>query len=233
METATVTAKLPRLEKWWVRGNHKVPLWLVCEMKLHIRLIPMLITLSLTGLITGCAPAPTPTPATLPTGIPYVDKVIQSVQSGDLQAFKAQFVLRSVPCTKEKWLLRQPLCAEDEPEGTIVQTMPLLSDDLGHLRVDDIKAWHGLGDVLLYAVYRTGDYTYSDEFYPAGEYAVVFVSEGSEFAHILQVTQDGIVRIDFCGVRLDICNGSTIEEISQENESAFILGPLPVGEVAQ
>lgn len=197
-------------------------------MKPHLRWIPILVTLIVMGLITGCTLALTPTPATLPTGIPYVDEVIQAVQSGDLQAFKALFVLRSVPCTNEKWLLRQPLCAEGEKEGTIVQTMPLLSDDLGHLRINDIKAWHGLGEVQLYAVYRTGDYTYADEFYPAGEYAIAFTYEGSEFAAILQVTQDGIVRIDNCGVRLDICNGSTLEELSQEHESAFILGPLPI-----
>ncbi len=202
-------------------------------MKLHLRRMPILIPLVVMGSITGCTPMLTPTPATLPTGISYVDKVIQSVLSGDLQAFKDQVVLRSVPCTKEKWLFSQPLCKEDEAEGTIVQTLPLLSDDMVHLRIDGIQAWHGLGDVQLYAVYRTGDYTYSDEYFPAGEYAVAFLSEGSEFAAILQVTQNGIVRIDFCGVRFDICHGSTIEEKYQENPLAFILGPLDIEDLGQ
>ncbi len=133
-----------------------------------------------------------------------------------------------VPCTTEKWLLRQPLCLPGETDGTLVQTLPMLSADLGHLRVNEINSWQGIGKAQLYAVYRTGSYTYSDEFFPAGEYAVAFLPEGSAFVFILQVTQDGIVRIDYCGVHHDICAGSTIEEIYQEHESVFILGPFPI-----
>jgi hypothetical protein len=63
------------------------------------------------------------------------------------------------------------------------------------------------------------------------EFAVAFIPEGSAFAFILQVTRDGIVRIDYCGVHDDICPGSTIEEIFQEHESEFILGPFPIAEL--
>jgi len=166
----------------------------------------------------------------LPTGIPYVDDVIEASQSGDPQDLKALFVLQTVPCTTERWLLRQSLCLEGETDVTLVQTMPMLSADLGHLRINEINAWRGIGDVQLYAVYRTGSYTYSDEFFPADEYAVAFIPQGSAFVFILQVTRDGIVRIDYCGLHLDICQGSTIEEVSQEHESEFILGPLPIVE---
>jgi hypothetical protein len=192
------------------------------------RLVQLLIALTVVSLLGSCSTPPSPTPPTTPTGIPYVDEVIEAVQSGDLQAFKTLFVLSTVPCTTEKGLLRQPLCAEGETEGTPVQTLPMLSSDLGHLRTDEIRAWQGIGEAQLYAVYRTGPYTYADEFFPSGEYAVAFIPEGSDFAFILQVTRDGIVRIDYCGVQLDICQGSTMEEIYQEHGSAFILGPLPV-----
>jgi hypothetical protein len=40
----------------------------------------------------NCAIASSPTPPTTPTGIPYVDTVIDAVQSGDLQAFKSLLV---------------------------------------------------------------------------------------------------------------------------------------------
>ena len=176
--------------------------------------------------------APSPTSLTALTGISYVDAVIEAGQSGDAQALKSLFYLRTVPCTSEKWLLRQPLCLQGEADGTLVQTLPTLSADLGHLRANEIDAWQGIGKVQLYAVYRTGSFTYSDEFFPAGEYAVAFLPEGSDFAFILQVTQHGIVRVDYCGMHLDICPGSTIEEIYQEHKSEFILGPLPIVDLA-
>jgi hypothetical protein len=187
----------------------------------------MLMAMITASLLGSCTAGLTPT-ATTPTGIPYVDKVIEAAQCEDPQAISALFVYREVPCTKEKWLLRQPLCEEGETDGTLVETIPILSSDLGHHRKKKNHAWPGMCESRLYAVYRTGPYTYADEFYPAGEYAVAFLQEGSEFATIFQVTREGIVRIDYCGVRLDICSGSTIEEIFQENKSAFVLGPLPV-----
>lgn len=191
---------------------------------------PILMTLTAATLLASCTTAPSPTPPTTPTGIPYVDAVIEAGQSGDPQVLKALFYLRTVPCTTERWLLRQPLCLQGETDGTLVQTMPMLSADLGHLRINEINSWQGIGEAELYAVYRTGSYTYSDEFFPAGEFAVAFLPEGSAFVFILQVTRDGIVRMDFCGVHDDICPGSTIEEIFQEHESEFILGPLPIVE---
>jgi len=189
---------------------------------------PILVALTAATLVASCTTASSPTPPTTPTGIPYVDAVIEAVQSGDPQVLKTLFFLRTVPCTTEKWLLRQPLCLQGETDGTLVQTLPMLSSDLGHLTIDEINSWQGIGEAQLYAVYRTGSYTYSDEFFPAGEFAVAFLPDGSAFVFILQVTRDGIVRIDYCGVHVDICPGSTIEEILRDHESAFILGPLPI-----
>lgn len=189
---------------------------------------PLFMALAAVSFLGSCIPAPTPTPPTTPTGIPYVDRVIQAVQSRDSQAIRALIVLSTVPCTPEKWLLRQPLCAQGEADGTPVQTLPLLSSDLGHMRITESSGLQGIYDARLYAVYRTGSYTYADEYYPAGEYAIAFLPEGSEFAYILQVTRDGIVRVDYCGVSLDMCQGSTIKEIFQEKPSAFILGPFQI-----
>lgn len=203
-------------------------------MNLRIYSIPMLAALMAVNLLASCAAAPSPTQPTTPTGISYVDNVIEAVQSGDSQALRALVVPSEVPCTKEKWLFRQPLCPVGEKEGTLIQTLPILSSDLSHVVISEKNTWRGIGGGQLYAVYRTGPYTYADEFFPAGEYAVVFVPEGldpegPDFATILQVTKDGIVRIDNCAVSFDICQGSTIAEIHQEHESAFILGPLPIG----
>jgi hypothetical protein len=158
--------------------------------------------------------------------------VIEAVLSGDPQDLKDLFVLGAVPCTTERWLLTQPLCPEGAVDGTIVQTLPMLSSDLGHLSVDEISVWQGIGEAKLYAVYRTGSYTFADEFFPLGDYAVALFpeasDEGSDYVFILQVTREGIVRIDYCGVHCDVCQGSTIQEIFREHASAFILGPDPI-----
>lgn len=116
------------------------------------------------------------------------------------------------------------------PEGTPLMTLPILSSDLGHLTADELSAWQGIGKAQLYAVYRTGPYTYADEYFPAGEYAAAFLPAGSDFAFILQVTKDGIVRIDYCGIHFDICQGLTIDEIFHEHPWSFLLGPLPIPE---
>jgi hypothetical protein len=157
----------------------------------HLDSIPIFISLTAVSLLSNCTTAPSPTPTTIPTGIAYVDEVIEAVQTGDPQVLKSLFVLSTLPCTTEKWLLRQPLCADGETEGALVQTMPMLSSDLGHLRTNEIRAWQGIGEAQLYAVYRTGAYTYADELFPlGGEYAIAFIPECSDFAFILQVTRD-------------------------------------------
>ena len=182
-------------------------------------------------VLVSCINTPLSTPPPPRTNINDVDAVIEAGLSKDPQVLKNLFFLRTVPCTTQKWLLRQPLCLQREEDGTLVQTMPMLSSDLGHLRINEINSWQGIGEVQLYAVYRTGSYTYSDEFFPAGEFAVAFIPRGSSFVFILQVTQDGIVRIDYCGVYDDICPGSTIEEIYQYHESEFILGPFLIADL--
>ena len=187
--------------------------------------------LAVMDVLVSCTTTPLSTPSPLRTSINYVDAVIEAGLSEDPQVLKNLFFLRTVPCTTQKWLLRQPLCLQGEEDGTLVQTMPMLSSDLGHLRINEINSWQGIGEVHLYAVYRTGSYTYSDEFFPAGEFAVAFIPRGSSFVFILQVTKDGIVRIDYCGVYEDICPESTIEKIFQDHESEFILGPFMIAEL--
>ena len=48
----------------------------------------------------------------------------------------------------------------------------------------------------LYAVYRNSENVYSDETFPAGEYAILFLSEDNFPGTILQIKGRQIVRID-------------------------------------
>lgn len=80
---------------------------------------PTLMALTIVTLAASCTIAPSLILPTMPTGIPYVDVVIDAVQFGGPQALKTLLVLHKVPCTTEKWLLRQPLCPEGEKDGTL------------------------------------------------------------------------------------------------------------------
>jgi hypothetical protein len=182
-------------------------------------LLPLLVA-GVATLITACKSAASPTPAASRTGIPYVDKVIDAGLSGDPQVLNSLIHLSLLPCTIREGLGGPPKCLPGEPDGTVVEAFPVLSSEGGHVRKPEIDTWAGLGQAKLYAVYRTTrSTTYSDEFYPAGEFAVVFFLKDPDGFVTLQVTRDGIVRFD-SGF------GKTVDEIYQEHKEDFILGPF-------
>ena len=181
---------------------------------------PTLMALAAATLMAGCTSVPSSTQSATRTGIPYVDAVIEAGLSGDPRVLNALIVLSTLPCTTREGFGGPPKCLQGEADGTLVQALPVLGSEGGHVRIDEINSWEGIGAARLYAVYRTGSYTYSDDFYPAGEFAVVFIPEGSAGALPLQATQGGIVRFDHAF-------GPTIEELHQDHASDFILGPFP------
>lgn len=186
--------------------------------------LPLLLFVSAFGLaavLAGCATAVSPTPAADRTGFSHVDAVIEAGLSGDAQALRDLIRLSPFPCTTREGLGGPPKCLPDEPDGTIVEALPVLGSEGGHVRKADLDTWQGIGPAELYAVYRTGSDTFSDEFYPAGEFAVVFaLADYAGDTVTLHVTQDGIVRIDH-GF------GPTAEELYQQQQEDFILGPFP------
>ena len=189
-------------------------------MKRQTYLLLPLLAGSVTALITACTALASPTSPVSGTGIPYVDAVIDAGLIEDPQALHNLIHLSPLPCTTRIGLGGPPKCLPGEPDGTMVEAFPVLGSEGGHVRKPEIDAWAGLGQAELYAVYRTTrSNTYSDEFYPAGEFAVVFFLKDPGGFVTLQVTRDGIVRID-SGF------GNTVDEIYQEHKEDFILGPF-------
>jgi hypothetical protein len=182
---------------------------------------PILLALAVTTIVASCTTAPSPTPSAPYTGIPYVDSVIAAGLSGNPKALNTLIFLSTFPCTTREGLGGPPKCLRGEADGTLVKALPVLGSEGGHVRIDEINSWEGVGAARLYAVYRTGSHTYSDEFYPAGEFAVVFIPAGSTGALTLQVTGNGIVRFDH-GF------GPTVEELYREHASDFMLGPFAI-----
>ena len=130
------------------------------------------------------------------TGITEIDHIIDTVLAsnpGD-EIQLLQFAM--LGCTHADGLGGPPKCKEDEEEGTAVEVFPFLGPEGHHMRRNEAEDWSGIQASDVYAVYRVSPVAYSDEAYPAGEYAIVFLTENEEFYLTVQVTDGKVVRID-------------------------------------
>jgi hypothetical protein len=114
-----------------------------------------------------------------------------------------------------------PKCLGNETEGTLVEVLPILGQEGQHIRRSEINSLPGIGAAQLYAVYRTSESTYSDEFFPGGDFGVTFLLEDQVNTVVFQVTEDGIVRIDYHVP-------PTFEDILKDSE--IVLTPTPPSE---
>jgi len=78
-----------------------------------------------------------------------------------------------------------------------VNVVPFRGSEGHHQRRDEYKSWTGPDVLGLLAIYRVSSAAYSDEFYPAGEYALVFLDRSGSAYITLQVRDGEIVRFDF------------------------------------
>lgn len=130
------------------------------------------------------------------TGIADLDLIIDTVLAGDPEDELQLLQFISLACTQVEGLGGPPQCREGEGEGTVVEVFPFLGPEGHHMRRSEIDDWGGILASDVYAVYRVSPQVYSDEAYPAGEYAIVFLTENEQFFITTQVTNGEIVRID-------------------------------------
>lgn len=141
-------------------------------------------------------PAPGMQERTDRTGIPEIDAIIETVLAGDQQEQLGLIQFSSLACTHADGLGGPPKCTGGEDEGTIIEALPILGPEGHHMRRSEADDWAGIRAFDVYAVYRVSDRVYSDENYPAGEYAVVFLVEGGEYYVTAHVGDGKIVRLD-------------------------------------
>jgi hypothetical protein len=130
------------------------------------------------------------------TGIAEIDHIIDTVLARDLDAQIQLLQFSTLACTYEDGLGGPPKCREGEEEGTTVEAFPFLGPEGHHMRKEEMADWPGIDASDVYAVYRNSNQVYSDEAYPAGEYAIMFTTDNENFYLTLQVTRGKIVRID-------------------------------------
>ena len=130
------------------------------------------------------------------TGVTDIDLVLDVVESGDVEALRRLLRFNLVACTTMDGLGGPPKCREGEIEGTQVYVFPFLGGEGSFLYKEYIDTWQGMDAPHLYAVYRNSKNVYSDEYFPAGEYSILLLSDDDRPGTILRVSDGEIVRID-------------------------------------
>lgn len=172
------------------------------EMKIHL----IVILFVLGGLLGGaCSPAATsiPTvdispgyPLQTTTGVDAVDKVLAAVANDDTDALRSLARYTVAPCTTAEGLGGPPKCRPDEEEGTLLEVLPFLGSEGSFIRKSEIGNWPGIQASAVYAVYRVSGGAPVEEYYPSGEYAIVFLGPPDQDAVSVRIGNGGIVRID-------------------------------------
>jgi hypothetical protein len=153
------------------------------------------------------------------TGLDEIDRILAVVESDDLQRLRDLLGFTTTACTTADGLGGPPKCLPGEAESTLVDVLPFLGGEGSFIRKADVQDWPGIDVSHLYAVYRVSESAYSEEFYPAGEYAIMFVGRDNVPGIVLQVREGKIIRIDYT---FDV---SSRAAILQRDASELILTP--------
>lgn len=155
-------------------------------------------------------------PLSTRTGIAEVDAVLVAVESRDPQQLRDLIRFTTVGCTKADGLGGPPKCQDGEAEGTLVEVLAFLGSEGHFLRAADVSDFPGVDVIGLYAVYKVSDAAYSEEAYPVGEYAVMFVGDENQPGIVIQIW-DGVVRIDY------LYSSAYLDETIQRDAAELIL----------
>lgn len=135
-------------------------------------------------------------PLTVESGVEPIDRVLEAVASGDPQALHAFVEFTSAVCTQGDGLGGPPKCREGEAEGTPLEVLSFLSSEGSFIRKNEIENWTGIDVSGVYAIYEVSPAVSSEQYYPAGEYVILFVSDENQPAVALRIGEVGIVRVD-------------------------------------
>jgi hypothetical protein len=189
-------------------------------------------------LSTACLPLSTPTQATAPEphltsaqnyhpletrfGIEEVDNVINAVASGEPQLLRSLVQFTAAKCTLLDGLGGPPKCREGEAEGTSVGVLPLMGVEGSFIHREDIENWQGIEVSGLYAIYRVSAAVRSEQYYPVGAVAIIFLAPENRPAVSLRLSEGGIVRVDHIFEN----SPESLEAILEREASELLLAPV-------
>jgi len=155
------------------------------------------------------------------TGIADVDIVLDAVESSDPQRVRDLLHFMDLSCTNADGLGGPPKCRENELDGALVEVFPYLGSEGNYFYKENLDLWTGIDVTKLYAIYKNSESVFSDTNFPAGEYAILFLSEDNFPGTILQISGGQIVRID----TLFDTSPAGLANVLDRNASELILPP--------
>lgn len=145
--------------------------------------------------------------------------MLSSVASGDPQLLRSLVKFTTAKCTLRDGLGGLPKWREGEAEGTSVEVLPFMGEEGSFIHKDEIENWQGIEVSDLYAIYRVSEDVKFEEYYPAGDIAVIFVAPENRPAVSLRISEGGIVRVD----HIFDTSPQSLEAILQWEASELIL----------
>jgi len=103
-----------------------------------------------------------------------------------------------------------------------MEVLPFTGGEGSFIHNDEIGNWPGIEVSGLYAIYRVSADVRSEEYYPAGEVAIIFVAPENRPAVSLRLSEGGIVRVD----HIFDTSPQSLEDIFQREASELILAPV-------
>lgn len=135
-------------------------------------------------------------PLSTRTGVEVLDQVLEAAATGDTKMLRSLVEFTDAKCTQREGLGGPPKCREGEAEGSPVAALPFLGAEGGFFRKDEIQNWQGIDVSGLYAIYEVSPAVTSEQYYPVGKYAILFLGKENQPAVALRIGEKGIVRVD-------------------------------------
>lgn len=133
------------------------------------------------------------------TGIKEIDDVIDVIINKDIEARLDLVQFTRTACTTTSGLGGPPECVSGEADGTIVDAFPVSNGEGHFVRPDNFQELFDFTVRGLFAVYAVPEDAYQTDYWPAGEYGIVFTSEDGGHPHTINVLVEDaqIVRLEF------------------------------------
>ena len=155
------------------------------------------------------------------TGIKEIDPVIDVMIDKDLDARLELVRFTTTACNTIDGLGGPPKCEPGEADGTIVDAFPVSTGEGYYVRSENIQDVFGFTVRGLIAVYVVPEDAYHTDFWPAGEYGIIFTSEDGGYPHTITVlVEDGLI------VRLEFNPDWPPFDLIREKSDEFILFPI-------
>jgi hypothetical protein len=132
------------------------------------------------------------------TGVPAIDSVIENFLIRKFDWREGMIRTLTTTCTSVAFSVGPPQCQEGQAEGSMVEVFPYREHRATkYVSPDELTSFLEFPLGGLYAVYRVPDTAFQEEWAPAGQYGIVFVSAEGELGVEVVVDGEEVVRIEF------------------------------------